>query len=202
MDITTLKYGDLVNFGRPHGEKTLGRVLKVNRKTVKVEQLEARGQFRSYRVGTKWNLAPVFVERAPEGAKPQAVTKPENTIVDERAAWGVSNHVTYPGEETLTPEQAAMRAEIARLRAENEFLKNARRVSPPALPPFDGTRRPEAIVLNEIRNCYSALSPENLWMDGEATRAQARARATTLNRKLRALFVELGRRVSEDEVFA
>jgi hypothetical protein len=174
MDITTLKYGDLVHFGRTHGEKTLGRVLKVNRKTVKVEQLEARGQFRSYPVGTKWNLAPVFVERAPEGASAQAVTKPENLI-------------SVP-----SPEQAALLAEVERLKRENAALKARRSPAP---------KRAEATVLDEIRNVYGQLSPENVSCDGELPRSEVARRVAALNRQLRALFAELGRPVSESEAF-
>lgn len=51
-----LAIGDKVMFGRAKGEKTLGRVTKVNRKTVKVMQLERRGCKRDYPVGTIWTV--------------------------------------------------------------------------------------------------------------------------------------------------
>lgn len=73
--------------------------------------------------------------------------------------------------------------------------------SAPAAVPAPQPRRPEAQILRDIRACYNGLSPENLWCDGEATRAQARRTAAVLNRRLRALQTELGRRVSEEEAF-
>jgi hypothetical protein len=71
----------------------------------------------------------------------------------------------------------------------------------PAAPAAVQPKRLESIILREIQQCYNGLSPENLWMDGEATKAQAQRTAAVLNRRLRALQVELGRRVSEDEAF-
>ena len=54
----TFRLGDTVLFGREHGEKTLGKVIGINPKTVKVEQAEARG---GRPVGTVWRVAPSFV---------------------------------------------------------------------------------------------------------------------------------------------
>jgi hypothetical protein len=51
-----IKVGDKILFGRTHGEKTLGTVMKVNRKTVAVRQDESRGTMRDYKVGTKWKV--------------------------------------------------------------------------------------------------------------------------------------------------
>ena len=45
------------------------------------------------------------------------------------------------------------------------------------------------------------LSPENIWMDGEATKAQARKRTSDLLKQWKALELIVGRRVSEDEVW-
>lgn len=80
-----MENGDLVFFGRTHGEKTLGRVLKVNPKSVKVEQLESRGTMREYRVGTKWRIAPKFCSPAPASALQAPVMAPE---VQARLAAG------------------------------------------------------------------------------------------------------------------
>ncbi|NDD28464.1 MAG: hypothetical protein EB084_09400 [Proteobacteria bacterium] len=54
----TFNIGDTVLFGRENGEKTLGRVVKVNAASVKVEQTEARG---GRPVGTIWRVAPSLV---------------------------------------------------------------------------------------------------------------------------------------------
>jgi len=50
------KVGDPVLFGRKHGEKTRGTVLKVNRKTCKVQQDESRGTMKSHPIGTTWTV--------------------------------------------------------------------------------------------------------------------------------------------------
>ena len=52
------RVGDLVLFGRENGEKTAGRIVGLNEKTVKVEQTEARG---GRPVGTVWRVAPSFI---------------------------------------------------------------------------------------------------------------------------------------------
>ena len=45
-----------VYFGRTHGERTLGEVIKVNPSKLKIRQLEARGTMRDYPVGTVWTV--------------------------------------------------------------------------------------------------------------------------------------------------
>ena len=51
-----LMKGDRVLFGRTYGEKTLGEVVKVNRVKAKVKQLESRGTYKDYPVGTIWTV--------------------------------------------------------------------------------------------------------------------------------------------------
>lgn len=46
----------VVSFGRAHGERTIGKVVKINREKVKVQQLEDRGVLRTYPVGTLWSV--------------------------------------------------------------------------------------------------------------------------------------------------
>lgn len=60
-------------------------------------------------------------------------------------------------------------------------------------------KRSEAEILADIQGIYGALSPENLTCDGELSRAQVRRKAANLRGQLRALEVELGRKVSEFE---
>jgi len=71
------KRDQLVYFGRRQGEKTLGEVVKVNAKSIKVRQLEARGTMKDHRVGTLWNVARSLVEPAPEGTARPDVPKTE-----------------------------------------------------------------------------------------------------------------------------
>ena len=47
-----MKVGERVYFGRVHGERTLGEIVKVNRATVTVRQLETRGAIRERPAGT------------------------------------------------------------------------------------------------------------------------------------------------------
>jgi hypothetical protein len=54
--MTNFKVGDRVMFGRSHGEKTLGEVVKVNQKSLKVKTLEARGTKRAHRIGGVWRV--------------------------------------------------------------------------------------------------------------------------------------------------
>jgi len=58
METTQFKKGDKVQFGRRNGEKTIGTVVKVNRKTLQIRQDEARGTQRDYKVGTVWKVPP------------------------------------------------------------------------------------------------------------------------------------------------
>ena len=62
-------------------------------------------------------------------------------------------------------------------------------------------RRPDADIVSECLSVYGALSPENLHMDGEASRTYVRRRYAELQRALKALWKEAGRTISEDECY-
>lgn len=64
MTIDDFQIGDQVLFGRGHGEKTLGEVVRKGRKNLKVKQLEARGSQRTYSVGTIWTVPPSLCTKA------------------------------------------------------------------------------------------------------------------------------------------
>lgn len=69
--------GQQVYFGRRNGEKTLGEVVKVNGKNLKVKQLETRGEYKSYPVGTLWTVPPTLCTPADDGqTRPSKVTTP------------------------------------------------------------------------------------------------------------------------------
>lgn len=53
------RIGQQVRFGRENGEKTLGKIIKVNFKTAKVETLENRGRTKS---GEKWSVGYSLLE--------------------------------------------------------------------------------------------------------------------------------------------
>jgi hypothetical protein len=56
-------------------------------------------------------------------------------------------------------------------------------------------------IMSAIMGCYMRLSPENLWQDGEASPAEVAVLSRKYQGKLQELFTELGREVSEDEVY-
>ena len=62
----TFNIGDRVYFGRTNGEKSLGEVVKVNRKSLKVKLLEERGARRNYAVGGTWRVPPSLCTLADE----------------------------------------------------------------------------------------------------------------------------------------
>jgi len=58
---STFRIGDLVEFGRPNGEKTEGKVVRVNAASITIEQTEARGVSRVREAGAKWRVHPSLV---------------------------------------------------------------------------------------------------------------------------------------------
>ena len=124
------RVGQHVVFGRPNGEQTHGVVIKVNGKSLKIQQTEVRGQVRERGVGTVWRVAASFV----------ALAEPIQVLV------------------------------------------------PVAKP----VRSMEAIMA-DMQRVESALSPENLFWDGERPRGQAKAAERVLTRRLAELESELAR---------
>jgi len=136
--LNSYSVGTKVLFGRSNGEQTLGEVIKVNRVKLKVRQLDTRGTYRTYPVGTVWTV-PVSLCTPAEGV-------PEGPGVSKAA-------------------------------------------------------RPEAEIKREILGIYCQLSPENLYCDGLVSHSEAKRRARVLKAKLQTCFTELGREVSEFEVY-
>lgn len=62
--MTHYEIGMKVRFGRPNGEKTVGEIIKVNNKTVKVKTTEARGRNGRSPVGAVWKIpkSPLLLE--------------------------------------------------------------------------------------------------------------------------------------------
>lgn len=131
-----MRIGDKVLFGRTNGEKTLGEIVKVNPKKLKVRQLESRGTMRDYPVGTIWTVHPSLCTQLPSTATAAASSK-----------------------------------------------------------------RPEREILRDIADTYCGLSPENLCCDGEASSAHIASTYRRLRTKLKGLFTELGREVTESEAY-
>lgn len=135
----TFRVGDIVSFGRPNGEKTEGRVVKVNAASVSIEQTEVRGQTRLREAGAKWRVHPSLVSLVNNGGTaPVAAPKPT---------------------------------------------------------------RSEAELIAALQRLEGALSPENLYCDGERPVAQARRLEARLLGERRTLIAELGREPTTRELW-
>ena len=121
------KINDVVTFGRPNGEQTLGKVVKVNRSSILIEQMEERGQQRVRQAGAKWRVHPSLVRLAhagatvPAPAKPVAVSMSEAEIIVRlrKIEFGLEPEVLYCDGER-SPSEA--RRIAARLRSERADL--------------------------------------------------------------------------------
>ena len=124
--MSTFKTNDVVTFGRPNGEQTLGRVLKVNRSSILIEQMEERGVSRVRQAGAKWRVHPSLVRLAnvaavPAPAKPVVVSMSEAEILLRlrKIDFGLEPEVLYCDGER-SPSEA--RRIAARLRSERADL--------------------------------------------------------------------------------
>lgn len=78
--MTDFKKDQQVRFGRNNGQQTLGVIVKVNRKTVKVRQLEARGVHKNHPVGSVWKV-PKSLCTLVKGAESAKIVAPKPTRV-------------------------------------------------------------------------------------------------------------------------
>ena len=77
MEINLAHKGMKVYFGRSHGEKTLGEIVKCNEKKAKVKILEERGGGRGSEVGAVWNVPYSMMEPANTQDITQVYTLPK-----------------------------------------------------------------------------------------------------------------------------
>jgi ribosomal protein L35AE/L33A len=204
----SLTIGQKVMFGRTNGEKTLGTVLAINGKSIKVRQDEARG---GRPVGTEWRVAPSFVTPF-EGAK-VAAPAPQPSVVTPAPAratgWHIGDRASF-----TSKTGRVVTGTVTRINTKSVTLDQCDdgsrgwRVPPsglraPTAPaPTAPASRPEYEVMKDIHRAYGNLSPENLSCDGELTQRQVATRRAAINRRLADLQAELGRRVSEDQAWA
>jgi co-chaperonin GroES (HSP10) len=191
----TFKVGDKVTFGRLAGEQTLGTVIKVNSVKLKVRQDETRGALRTYPIGTIWTVPPSLCRKVG-----QTSTTPAPVV--DALTLKVGDAVQYEGFSWAARGKATIKGVVTKLGqgAYEVYGEGRTQVLQAAQVKAVGKRDFET-VKGEISGVYSHLSPENLWSDGEATRTEANRRRACLNRALAALFIEAGRRVSEEEAF-
>jgi|TARA_E500000305_G_C4009509_1_gene231909 hypothetical protein len=82
--------GMQVYFGRSNGEQTLGKIVKINPKKFKVEQLESRGTRKSHNVGTVWTVPPSLCSPATDVPGGEYATKSDSdvTVIDVTSMIG------------------------------------------------------------------------------------------------------------------
>lgn len=123
----SLTIGQKVMFGRENGEKTLGTIVGINAKSVKVRQDEARG---GRPVGTEWRVHPSLVSpvdgvAAPAPAASPAVTRRAEDAVMRDILNAYSDlspeNLTCDGElrgRAVATRRAAINRRLAALQAE------------------------------------------------------------------------------------
>ena len=133
------------------------------------------------------------VKRAMGTAALPSVTAPKvgSTVSFEGKRWFEPAESTDTGVVTKTNADGTCEVYGAKL---GTTEVHASKLTPTA-------KRDEATVLASINNVYGGLSPENLCCDGEASAAHIRRVGGELRRALKALFTELGRKVSEGESY-
>lgn len=203
--------GDRVEFTDSRsGAKVVGTITRVNSKTCSVMPDGSEGGY--YRV------PPTMLRPAGAASGTAPAPKPDTTARD-KAEWETYAPV-YDLPEDAFGKEFTMRGDrfriagiktrrpkypvsIVRLRdgsrrkCSADAVRHALAVA--ALAP--APKRDEFTILDEICSTYSALSPENLTCDGELSRAQVARKRAGLNDRLRKLFAELGRTVSEGEAW-
>lgn len=192
----SFKVGDKVYFGRTHGEKTLGEVVKVNGKTLKVKQLESRGTMRDYPIGTIWGVPHTLATLVSPSTAPAALP-----------SWvKVGTPVTYTGEvwgKTITTKPVTgvitqVDGYEVEVYSAND-MRNSKRVTVSDLTP--APKRSDGEIFAAFHAVHMKLEPEWLTADGERSRTEVARLKTILNRALKALATEFGRMVDDSEAW-
>lgn len=195
MTIHDFQVGDSVIFGRHNGEQTRGTVTAKGRTKLKVKQMESRGAMKSHPVGTIWTVPPSMCRKA----NGSAATAPAPVATP---AFRVGQPVEFEGFNWSTRSTGQVKGVVTQVGPQgvevygpqgSRFLQ--------ATQVKAATKRTDAAVMDDIKGVYCGLSPECLTCDGELPRNQVARRSAELRRALKALFVELGREVTESESY-
>lgn len=185
------KVGDKVIFGRSHGEQTEGTVVKVNRTKLKVRQDESRGSMRSYPVGSIWGVPPSLCRKVGQ-----------TTPVANALTLTVGQTVEYIGFSWAARGNAVIKGVITKVGHDAYEVYGEDRTQVLSHTAVKvASKRAFDIVKVQIAGCYARLSPENLTCDGERPRSQVQIIQAQLNRALKALFIEAGRKLDEGECY-
>lgn len=118
MRVEDCRVGQVVQFGRPNGEKTLGEIVKVNRKSLKIKQLETRGTQRIRQAGQVWRVSPSLVTLVENGKPAEKAKRTEREIMHEISG-------IYCG---LSPENLHCDGEISRSAAMRKYRQYQRQL--------------------------------------------------------------------------
>lgn len=185
------KVGEKVIFGRSHGEQTEGTVVKVNRTKLKVRQDESRGSMRSYPVGSIWGVPPSLCRKVGQ-----------TTPVANALTLTVGQTVEYIGFSWAARGNAVIKGVITKVGHDAYEVYGEGRTQVLSHTAVKvASKRAFDIVKVQIAGCYARLSPENLTCDGERPRSQVQIIQAQLNRALKALFIEAGRKLDEGECY-
>lgn len=179
--------GDRVEFTHPARGTVSGTVKSINPKTVTLVDTSD---------GTRgWRVPPHHLR--PVGSGPEATS----ARAASTARFSVGDAVEVAVPDPWARTETTFGVVTGRGPGGVEVYANGRALV------VDGSRlrpRPRRSfdeVVREVQGVYNMLSPENLYADGERSRSAAARLAAQLNRALRALFVEAGRRISEEEAY-
>lgn len=178
------KVGDRVEFDNA-GKVITGTVKRVNGKTISVTPDGADSRY--------WRVSPRLLR--PCGSAPAApATTPTLKVgqtVEYRAfSWKARGVGTVQG--VITKVDPDGTYEIANgHQFSNVVFAEVKAID----------KRSDTDIVIACLAIYGALSPENLHMDGEASRSYVRSRYAQLQRALKALWKEAGREISESECY-
>jgi len=200
--------GDRVYFGRTNGEKSLGEVVKVNLKSLKVKLLEERGSRRSYAVGGTWRVPPSLCTLADGDCPADRPAAVPSLFKVGDSVWfeGSVRTSTNLGPQDHRLEKGLVNGVVTKVNSNGtceifgvNYGPNTRTVN--ASDMSLAAPRSEETIRKSFHAVYGALSPENLTCDGEASRSEVRRKSAVLNRALRALAEENGRLIPEGESY-
>lgn len=155
LTLNDFTVGDVVYFGRPRGEKSKGKVVKKNRKNMKVELLEPRGDNRGSAVGSVWTVPPSLCTLEAPNPVPFIPTTPPFTPTQgdfnegDRVYFGRAN-----GEKTLgevvkkNPKKLKIKVLEARGKSKVGDTWNV----PPSLCTLESKGRPAQVTRQRRRN--------------------------------------------------
>ena len=158
MDKSNATVGMKVYFGRSHGEKTLGEIVKLNPQKAKIRQLEDRGSIRDYKIGTIWTVpynlmspADPSAVPAPSVQTPASVTPPaapKTFKAGEKVIFGKRDKIV--GEVMVVNHVNLRVRQIGQGRHPDGAMWNVRPEACELAKDTDRTELPRAVLVNVL----------------------------------------------------